>query len=62
MDEFKIFKELIEKNPKCVGYIILDAVLPFYDGRYNLRETLEDLSFQPGIDREQIKNLLERVK
>lgn len=61
MNEFQVFKELIEKNPSFGGYIILTSIVGFYNGGYNLRETLEDLHDQPGINREQIEDLLVRI-
>ena len=61
MNEFQVFKKLIKENPSFGGYIILTSVVDFYKRKYNLRETLEDLHDQPGINKKQIEGLLERI-
>ena len=59
---YRIFKELVRTYPSYAGAIITDFMLPFFDKRYSLKECLEDFAGQPGVDKQHVLNLLERVK
>ena len=62
MNEFKIFKELVRAYPSYVGAIITDIMFPFFDGKYSLKECLDDFADQPSVDKQHVLGLLERVK
>ena len=59
---FDIFRELMTKYPTYRCAIITDFLIPFSEGEYSIEQTLEDFSEQPGVNKEHVMGLLERIK